>query len=90
MSCLKVSGPVIGKRVGVFQGREFCTLQFLGEGMTGEAQFIEVSLPDGADHSTYVKGKEVELPVIVRARDNRVFYRAVPPAAAQAARPAAK
>lgn len=39
-------------------------------------KFIEVSLPEGDDGSTYKVGQTVKLPVRITAKDRKIYYRA--------------
>ena len=81
MSSLVVKGKIAGKRAGVFDGKPFCTLQFLDKFEDGSLRMMDVNLPDGSDHAAYVDGAQVEIPITVRAKDNKVFFRAILPPA---------
>lgn len=76
---LYYKGTVAGIRTGTFDKRDYGLLQFVEDQGNGSLKFIEVNLPDGFDHSQFRKGQHVELPVTVRAKDSKVFYRYVPP-----------
>lgn len=67
------------KRTGVYDGRAYAILQTIERNEDGSIKLIEVNLPDGFDHSVYVEGQQIEVPVTVRAKDSKVYYRAVLP-----------
>jgi hypothetical protein len=74
---LVYKGKIDAKKTGSYQNRTYAVLQFVERRDDGAIRLVEVNLPDGADHSAYEQGKEVELPVTVSAKDNKVYFRAV-------------
>jgi hypothetical protein len=85
-----IRGEVTGKRTGQYEGKPYAALQFLDRLEDGSVRFIEVNLPDGADHTVYRVGQSVDLRVLVSARDKKIYYRAVGTASAPAARTSTK
>lgn len=69
-------GTLDAKKAGNYQGRSYAVLQFIERMDNGSIKLIEINLPEHMDHSPYVEGKEVEVPVTVSAREGKVYYRA--------------
>lgn len=83
---LLYKGKIDAKKTGSYQNRTYAVLQFVERREDGAIRLVEVNLPDGADHTTYEQGKDVELPVTVSAKDNKVYFRAQIDASAPARR----
>ena len=83
-------GEVTGIRTGEYGNKKYAVLQCLEKVEDGSVKFIEVNLPDGTDPAAYKGGQSVELPIRISAKDKKIYYRALTPAAASAVRPAAK
>lgn len=56
-------GQLVGKKTGEYQGKKRCHLQFMESKADGSVTFVEIKMPDNAEHSQYQQGKTYEVPV---------------------------
>ena len=72
---LQFVGTLAGKKLGEYQGKKRCHLQFVENKSDGSIGFIEIKMPDNSDHSQYQAGKQYTLPVEYSVVNGDVYFR---------------
>lgn len=68
-------GTLAGKKTGEYQGKRRCHLQFIEKKPDGSIGFVEIKLPDNADHSAYEPNKQYTLPVEYSVVQGDIYWR---------------
>ena len=72
---LTFKGKLDGKKLGTWDGKETCKLQFMQRKEDGSLALLEIKVPENLPHAQFKKGEEVEFPVEISAMDSKVYYR---------------
>ena len=71
---LTYTGPLAGKRVSSYQGKDKTQLQFMEKKEDGSLGFLEIKVPEGMDPTQFTVGQKVTVPVEYKLVRDKIYW----------------